>query len=394
MLVIFKKFLNLNLNLKYFIIGVFFTAVVGTSLIALFNNYLDDVYKLNAIQRGFLEFPRELPGLLATFIIGAIFFIGDIKIIAISALLTAFGFLGLGLISNNYTLMVVFTILWSTGDHIFMSMREAVAINLSSSKNKGYILGLLNSLRASGVIFGAFLIWLLSGTFSFSYSLIFLIFSFFSFLSFLSFRKINLNNSTNRAKKFVFIFRKEYYLFYILAALFGIRKQLFLVFAPWLLIKLYNQKANDIALLYLISASLGLFIRPLLGKCIDIYGEKKVLIFDSISIFIISLAYIFAPTISNYTTSLFILYICFILDDLLFFLRTARTTYLYKILKSKEDLAPTLSTGVSIEHLVSMIAPGIAGILWFNYAYYWVFVITLFFSVFSGIFAFKIKTVY
>jgi len=389
----YKKILNLNINLKYFILGIFFSAVVGTTLIALFNNYLDDVYKLNAIQRGFLEFPRELPGLLATFIIGAMFFLGDIKIIAISSLITALGFLGLGLIPNNYSLMIIFTVLWSTGDHIFMSMREAVAINLSSSKNKGYILGLLNSLRASGVIFGAFLIWLLMGTFAFSYSLMFLVFSLFSFLSFLMLKNIKLINPKTRDKKFILIFRKEYYLFYLLAALFGVRKQLFLVFAPWLLIKFYNQKAEDIAFIYLISAVIGIFTRPLLGKSIDFFGEKKILIFDAVSIFIISLVYIFVPSINNYSLALLILYTCFILDDLLFFLRTARTTYLYKTLKNNEDLAPTLSTGVSIEHLVSMIAPGIAGILWFNYAYYWVFIITLFFSILSFFLALKIKTI-
>lgn len=387
-----KKLINSSNNMKLFVTALYVTAIVSTALIAIFGNYLDDVYHLNSQQRGFLEFPRELPGLYATLIIALLFFIGDIKIAAFSVLLTAIGFMGLGLIKPNFYYMLFFTMLWSTGEHVYMSMRDVLAINISSNQNKGYILGVTNSIRSLGVISGTLIIWLLMGKFNFSYNKIFIIFSVLSFIGFILLLNMKVKNPIKRSRKVTFIFRKKYSLFYILAALFGIRKQLFLVFAPWLLIKFFNQKAQDIAVIYFISAVFGLFLRPYLGRAIDKYGEKRVLFFDAILVFFLSIAYIFAPLLSSKIFALGILYFCFIVDDILFFLRTARTTYLYKILKYKEDLAPTLAMGLSIEHIVSMTAPMFAGFLWINYGYYWAFLLASFVAILSLFASLKIKT--
>lgn len=387
-----KKLLNSNINMKLFVLALFVTAIVSTALITIFGNFLDDVYNLNSQQRGFLEFPRELPGLYATLIIALFFFIGDLKIAAFSVLLTAIGFLGLGMIKPNFYYMLFFVMLWSTGEHVYMSMRDVLAINISSNQNKGYILGITNSIRSLGIISGTIIIWILMGIFHFSYNKIFILFSAFSFIGFILLFNMKLENPIKRSRKIILIFRKKYRLFYLLAALFGIRKQLFLVFAPWLLIKFFNQKPQDIAVIYFISAIFGFFLRPYLGRAIDKFGERKVLAYDAILIFLLSLAYIFAPQLSSKFFALGILYFCFILDDILFFLRTARTTYLFKILKFKEDLAPTLAMGLSIEHMVSMIAPMFAGFLWINYGYYWAFLLASFVAILSFIASLYIDT--
>ena len=117
---------------------------------------------------------------------------------------------------------------------------------------------------------------------------------------------------------------------------------------------------------------------------IDHFGERKVLFTDAILIIILCSSYAVIPSLKLRLLGLYLLYICYIVDELLFSLRSARTTYLYKIIKNKDDITPTISTGVSIEHIFSMTTPALAGILWIKFAYYWVFIIAALIAVLSG----------
>lgn len=156
--------------------------------------------------------------------------------------------------------------------------------------------------------------------------------------------------------------------------------------------KTVQQEAADLAQLLLAAAVIGVFLKPYLGKLIDKFGERKILIIDSALIIFLSGIYAASPIYLAPAAAIPVLSACFILDELLFSLRTARTTYLSKILEEKNDLTPTLAMGISIEHIISMTAPIGAGIIWALYGYYWVFIIAAAVAVFSGIIAAGIKT--
>lgn len=380
--------------LLLFGIGLFLAGIVSTAFSGTFHNYLHDLFGIGADSRGMLEFPRELPGLLATVLIAILFFLGEISLLAISILFVGIGLLGMGFLSPDIPNMIVFMILWSIGSHLHMILIEPVAIRLSSRKKKGEILGKVNGMRSAGKIIGTILIWFLMGKAGIDYRRMYLgAFLLASAAGVLYFAVTRYSNKDSSIKKprFNILLRKEYGLFYALAALFGIRKQLFLVFAPWLLIKLYGFESHDIAVLLLISASLGIFLKPLMGKMIDYLGEKKVLTLDALLIFILSITYAFIPGRLDKPMAIILLGSCFVVDELLFSLRTARTTYLYKILHKEEDLTPTLSVGISIEHIMSMTLPGIAGIVWIRSSHHWVFLMAAVAAVFSGLAASQIR---
>ena len=377
-------------NLKYFVIGLFLSSIISTALHGTFHNYLNDIFNISADKRGLIEFPRELPGLLAVFIIALIIFLGEIKILALSIFLTGLGLLGLGYFSINFYVMIVFMTLWSTGMHLHMSLREPVAMSLSKKTKKGTVLGKINGIRSAGIITGTLVIWIFMGHYEATYAQIYLGAFILCILAAIFYSRIKNNTEKKNKHKFKLVFKKRYTLFYLLAATFGIRKQLFIVLAPWLLIKLFNQRPQDIAKLLFISSAIGIFLKPYMGTLIDKFGERKVLFVDAILIIILSSTYALSPKLFTPNIALLLLYICFIIDDLLFSLRTARTTYLYKILETRDDLTPTLSMGLSIEHIVSMTTPILAGMIWIKYGYHWVFIISAIIACYSAYLALRI----
>ena len=372
-------------SFSFFITGLFFAGIISTALQGTFHNYLNDIFGIGAEARGALEFPRELPGLLTTFIISAVIFIGEINILGISIIISGLGLLGLGTFSHTYTTMIMFMILWSLGSHLHMTIIEPVALSYAEKGNRGHILGKMNSMRSMGIIAGTLLIWVFMGKFHATYKTLYTGAFFISIIAGILYLLQKRNITENNKIGFKFVFKKKYSRFYVLAALFGVRKQLFLVFGPWLLIKMYNRRASDLAQLLLIAAVIGVFLKPYLGKLIDKFGERKILIIDSVFIIFLSAVYAAAPRLFAPSVAIPVLSASFILDELLFSLRTARTTYLSKIVEEQEDLTPTLAMGISIEHVISMTAPLGAGILWARYGYYWVFIIAAAVAVFSGI---------
>jgi len=386
-----KQFFSKPSNIYFLIFSVFLSGILSTAFNGTFHNFLADNFELGAKSRGFLEFPRELPGLLATFIIGLLFFLGETKILAGAMIFTGIGLLGMGnFTGGSLSTLIFFMIIWSTGAHVHMILREPIAIDTFVNQNRGAVLGKINGIRSAGIIIGTALIWILMGQFNVPYSTMYAGGFVLAILAGVSYLFIKIPREKQSKKRFVFILKKRYKLFYLLASLFGIRKQLFLVFAPWLLIKRYEQGPENIALLLFVAAAIGIFVKPYLGKLIDKFGERKVLFIDSLAIILISIFYAFTPLIFADSVAIWILYSCFIADELLYSLRTARTTYLYRIAETKSDITPTLSMGISIEHIVSMIAPFFAGWIWIQYGFQWVFIMAAGVAIITAIVTLKI----
>ena len=124
------------------------------------------------------------------------------------------------------------------------------------------------------------------------------------------------------------VFKKSYRLFYAISALFGIRKQIFLVFGAWVLVQLHGVPVSTIALFYFIASTLGVVMRPLLGEVIDWLGERTVLAVDELLLLAVCLTYAFSSKFLPAPYDLWLLYGAYVMDSVLFALRVARTTYL------------------------------------------------------------------
>ena len=339
-----------------------------------FNNYLAQVHNVSEVTRGALEFPRELPGFLVVFIFTALLFLADTRIASISALLVAIALWGQGFLAPSITMVVVWMFIWSTGAHLYMAMTQPIALRLASEGQEGRRLGQLGSLEALGAIFGMIVVYWGASRYHISFGVLFGIAGGCALLASIGLFLIKPQPLTNVSRRLVF--KKKYTLFYILNILFGARKQIFLTFAPWVLIKVFHANIETFAILGFIGTVLSIFFRPLLGRAIDAWGERRIIAMESCMLIIISILYGFSPGWFSNQVAMLIIMACFICDQLLFSVRIARTTYLARIADGPEDIASTISMGLSMDHAVSMLIPLGGGLLWAHYGYLPVFLVS------------------
>jgi len=353
--------------LRAFLAGVFFLGINAGILSTAFNNYLNDSFRMTAGERGFLEFPREFPGFSLIFVTSLLAALPIRSWAVITGVLSAIGVLGLGFISPSVAMMTVWMLLWSMGGHLFMAVESVMGLRLAKAGSQGRRLGQISGMTNFAAIAGAGIIWLLAKAAGPKlYQAAFLIAGVAAVISAFMFARVKTGGGDAAPGGKRFVFRKKYKYFYILNILFGARKQIFLTFAPWVLVTVYGVSPAVMAGLMLTASFLGVVFRQAFGIVVDKFGEQKMFIADSI--ILVGICAGFSLSVHKW-----LLYGLFILDNLMFATRIARTTYLNKIAEHKSDIAPTISLGITIDHAASMTVPMLGGLLWAAYGYKSVF---------------------
>lgn len=344
---------------------------------SVFNNYLNDTFHLTVSQRTILEFPRELPGFLVVFVSGALLFLGDVRIASVANMLAALGLIGLGHFASDFYVMMLWMTVYSMGQHLFMPMSNSIGMNLAEEGNLGKVLGRINGLNTAAFLGTSLVTALIFKYVKVNYSAAFTVGALAFMCSCILILFMTPHKPKTKMRKL--FFRKEYKLFYWLNVLYGARKQIFITFGPWVLIKVFSQGVSTFAVLGFFIAGFGIVIKPLIGSMIDKKGERFVLAVEAVSLIIICAGYAFAEDFSRAfnlgDAALFIICGCFVIDQLLNGVTIARATYLKKIAVCPEDVSPTLSMGISIDHAVSMVVPWLGSLVWNAFGYEYVFML-------------------
>lgn len=362
----------MNPQLRLFLAGMMLLGIAGNIFETSFNNFLSDQYQLGADKRGFLEFPRELPGFLTALFAGLLFFLPETYIAAAAALAIGLGMFGLAFWGTDWYSMICFMTLWSVGIHMIMPVRSSIGMNLAHSEKKGRRLGQLQSVGNAAGIIGCVILWVSTQYLGLSYRSIFIMGGSAGLVAAVVIAMMRMPGAHLERPKFVW--RKEYWLYYVLSFLFGARKQIFITFGPWILVQVFHQPVWIFARLSIVAAILGIFLMPALGRLTDRRGVRFVLVWDAILIFLVCTGYAFAHLIPVNGLPLAILCVCLVVDQLLFGTGMARDIYLSKIARRPEDVAPSLSMGVTINHIVSMSIPSLGGLMWMEFGHSSVFV--------------------
>jgi len=344
--------------------------IFGSSL----NNYLADVHNLDASARGWLELPRELPGFLIMFLAGAMLLVmRETQMAALAMLFALAGAAGLAWFGTTTALMVLWVAVYSLGDHIIFAVEGPIGLKLANSGGEGKRLGQFGGARNLGTIIGVAAVFFLAKFLGDRYDLIFGFAGLWAVAAGILYWRLKIGHKDVRSNRIVI--KKRYGLFYAISAVFGIRKQIFLVFGSWVLVSLHDVPVSTIALLYFIAATIGVVLRPLLGEVIDWLGERTVLAVDELLLLAICLIYAFTSDLIPAPWDLYVLYGAYVADNVLFALRVARTTYLKKIAEDPADITPTISMGITIDHAVAMTLPIFSGYVWEVWGFRWVFVL-------------------
>ena len=369
---------GLKREYKLLILSWLFFGMTSGIYDPIFNNYLNEVFHISAEVRGFLEFPREFPGFMVALISGLLMFLADVRIFALAISLVSVGLFGQSF-SNwggqpHMAWMIGSMLIWSVGTHLYIPLSSSVSVNLSPKENVGRSLGFLNGVNTAAYIIGLGLVYLFMDRLRFHFNTMFRLGAVCAIIAAACIILIKASSGLrpNRPKLHL-VFRKEYGLFYGLSVLYGARKQVFLTFAPWVLIKVYGQKETTFVVLLFIASLIGIGFKPWLGRMIDKVGERRILMGEAVSLILICLGYGFAGYLGLGTYAIYLVYLCFVVDQVLFAVSMARTTYLHKRLVCESDFTPTLSLGVSIDHIVSMSIPALGGILWEHFGFETIF---------------------
>jgi predicted MFS family arabinose efflux permease len=326
-----------------------------------FNNFLNERFALTSFQRSFLEFPRELPGFLVVFVSALLWFVCSRRLGAISLLLSVVGVLLIGFASPSYGIMVVWLFIYSMGQHLIMPVASTIGMELAREGQTGQRLGQLNAIRnLAGFRY-----------LNFSFQTVFLIAALA--LAAAAVLLFSMQRGRPQPSTTFLKLHKEYRLYYLLAVLYGSRKQLFITFAPWVLVTIFNQPTQLIATLYTISGVIGILFQPLLGRMIDNLGERFVLSSEAVLLVFVCVGYGFSKSVFPEHTAFLIVCGCFLLDQMLMSVSMARSTFMKKIAKAPEDIQPALTAGVTIDHIFSIAVALIGGAIWNAFGFQYVF---------------------
>lgn len=373
--------------------------MVAVALIALalgfsdviFSNYYADAYEITATQRGFIEIPREFPGIIAIFVISFLSRFGDIKIASFAQVLSMVGILILAFFKPSFYTMTAVLFIFSLGTHVYLPLQDSLALsvmakdgNIGSKLGKVKGLSTIFSLIASFTVFVGFKF----GFFSFTSDVIVVfviagVCFFFATLLLTSLAAKVPGGSTSKPKM---VFRKEYKYYYTLAIMHGVQKQIVIVYAPWVIIEMLGQGADTTAFLIMLSSICGVFFLPFLGRCLDRFGLRTMLYADAISFIAVYLAFAFMAYnfyVGNFKTTgiaMFVTFGIFVIDRMSSQMSMIRVVYLNKIAVDKKEVLSTLSLGISLDHIVAITCSFVSGLIWTYFGPHYIFILAASFS--------------
>jgi predicted MFS family arabinose efflux permease len=340
---------------------------------ATFNNFINERFPLTGFQRSFLELPRELPGFLVVFVSALLWFLCSRRLGAFALVLGVAGALLIGFISSTYAIMTICLFVYSMGQHLFMPLASSIGMELSRTGQTGRRLGQLNAIRNFAAVLGSFLVFLgfrfLGFTFQHSFALTAVGLAIAAILMF-AMKPDAVKKPANFLK-----LQKEYRLFYILNVLSGSRKQIFITFAPWVIVTIFKQPTQTIATLLTIGGVIGILFQPVLGRAIDRYGERLILQLEAGLLVVVCLGYGFSKFLFPTQTAFLLICGFYLLDQMLFSVGMARSMYIKKIALDESHVQPALTAGVTIDHVFSISVALLGGIIWNAFGFQYVFML-------------------
>lgn len=350
------KFIKRFNQPEHLLLAMAFTMPLVFSVwMVLLNNFVIEKANFTGVEIGILQSLREIPGFLAFTVIYALLFIKEQRLALISLAVTSLGVFMTGFFPD-VTGLYFTTILMSVGFHYYETLSQSLTLQWIDKDKTAHFLGKMLSVKAIASLLAFSSIWLLMKQFSWSYQLTYALFGgigfLFTLLLALSFK--HFKEKTEQTKKIVL--RKRYWLFYALTFFSGARRQIFVVFAGFLMVEKFHYSVADISALFLINYVFNWLFAAKVGKLIGKIGERSVLRFEYAGLIVIFICYGLVEN-PNLAAALYVI------DHLFFALAIAIKTYFQKIAQP-EDIAASAGVSFSINHIAAVVIPALLGMLW------------------------------
>ena len=335
------------------------SAALGIQM-SLFYNWSYDTLHIRPEQLGVVESFREFPGLLIFLISALAARIAEPRLGGLALMMFGVGLAAYTRVNGMVSLIMI-SLFWSAGLHTWMPLSSSIALRLAEEGKQGRRLGQVSAAGSLGTLFGMGIVralagwahydvcWYAAGVMAIAAGVIIL--------------RVSGGKSATRPR---FVFKRKYSVYYGLTLLEGCRKQVFITFAVFILVKEFDSSLKAISGLMILNNALGFVLAPKVGRLIDRIGERRVLMTSYTLLVGVFLGYAFFGNI-------YALYAMYILDSLLFLTAVGNSTYLKKIAEP-EDITPSLATGVTMNHIAAVAVPVTGGLMWQTFGYRPVFI--------------------
>ncbi len=319
----------------------------------LFDNFAVVAAGLDGNHIGFIQSVREIPGFLALLAVFVVMVIKEHRLSALSILFLGTGVAVTGFLPS-FSGLIITTMIMSFGFHYFETTNMSLTLQYFDQNTSPWVFGKMRSYAAASSTVIGIVIFFIAPVLGFIH--IYLVFGGLIILVGAWGLFQNPVDKTLTRQRKEMVFRKKYWLFYFLTFMAGARRQIFMAFAVFLLVKKFHFSVQEIAVLFVINNGINYFLSPLIGKAIIRYGERKVLSLEYFSLIFIFLAYALAE-------SKILVGILYVLDHVFFNFAIGVRTYFQKI-GDPGDIAPSMAVGFTINHIAAVVLPAAGGLLW------------------------------
>lgn len=319
----------------------------------LFNNFAVEAVHLEGLHVGLTQSIREIPGFLALTAIYVMLVIREHRLAALSIIILGFG-VGLTGLFPSFTGVALTTLLMSFGFHYYETVNQSLTLQYFSTHQSPLVMGKLRSLAAVTSIISAAVIWCLG--FVLDYAGMFLVVGGAVMLAGIWAVFKDPSHSDVPPQKLRMFLKKRYWLYYALTFMSGARRQIYMVFSMFLLVKVFHFSVQAITVLFIVNNLINWLINPLIGRAINAFGERALCSIEYSGVILVFLTY-------AYSSSKWLVAGMYILDYILFNFAVAIRTYFQKI-AAPEDIAPSSAVGFTINHIAAVFLPALGGLLW------------------------------
>jgi len=326
---------------------------------ALLNNFVIEVADFDGSDIGLLHTVREIPGFLAVGVIAIIIFVREQVLGLVSLILLGAATAVTAWFPSMGGILTI-TMLSSIGFHYYETVNQSLQLQWLKIEDAPRMLGWLLAAGSAATLVAYLAIIALWETLGLSYNAVYLagggvtvVIAVFAMLAYPQFEA-----PTPQLKKMVL--RRRYWLYYALQFMGGARRQIFVVFAGFMMVERFGYEVHEITTLYLINLVANILFAPLMGRAVGYFGERRTLGFEYIGLILVFLSY---GGVYYLGWGVVVAAVLYVLDHLFFGLALAMKTYFQKI-ADPADIAPTAAVAFTINHIAAVFLPVGLGLLW------------------------------
>ena len=382
-----------NTSFRYFLLCILISGLGYGLYKGMLDNYLAEVVQMGEMDRGITEFFREIPGIALVFILAVFYMLSAETMFKVGAVITLCGMGMHALLPPTKVLATLAICVYSLGEHIQLGMKSTLSLQYALPGRGGAAQGVQNSVNQVGTLVGYLVIVAAFSAFHANapYKAFFGLAAVLTGVSMLCSFRITGKSETDKNKR-RFYFHRKYTKYYMLEMFYGARKQVFFTFGPYVLILFYGANAAMISLLFAVSAVACFFAAPAVGKIIDKVGYKTVMVTDTIILVIVCFFYGFAHHLFPKDIAFIVCCINYILDAIISLASMASNIYVQDLSDGPDETKATISTGVSINHVITIFIALFGGWIWQTLGIETLFTISAILGLCNSAYAATIKT--